>query len=274
MVLSPPFKGDGWVNGNGCCKEIGPHRFVMNSIKWALRPTEEFAIDWIRVDAQGRLFHGDPKDVKNWYGYGADVLAVGAGTVVEVVRDLPDEPPGASPTNLIMGQVGGNRVIIDMGNGRYAEYEHLVPNSPTAHVGDYVRQGEKIGLLGSTGNTDAPHLHLQIMDRPSSLDGSALPFVVDRMRLEGRIPLDLQELEDVMKKAEPVPRAHHGGHGRICSRDEAWRGEHPALCVLPGFLSCLPCSSQDRRIGVRRPFQYVSIAKLRGELELVGIWMF
>ena len=32
MVLSPPFKGDGWVNANGCGKEIGPHRFVMNSI--------------------------------------------------------------------------------------------------------------------------------------------------------------------------------------------------------------------------------------------------
>jgi hypothetical protein len=69
MVLSPPFRGDGWVNGNGCCKEIGPHRFVMNSINGALRPTEEFAIDWVRVDAQGRIFHDDPKDVKNWYDY-------------------------------------------------------------------------------------------------------------------------------------------------------------------------------------------------------------
>jgi murein DD-endopeptidase MepM/ murein hydrolase activator NlpD len=76
-----------------------------------------------------------------------------------------------------------------------------------------VRQGEKIGLLGNTGNTDAPHLHFQIMDRPSSLDGSALPFVFDRMRLEGRIPLDLQELEDVMKKADPVPIDRTGAKG-------------------------------------------------------------
>jgi hypothetical protein len=45
----------------------------------ALLPTEEFAIDGIRVDAQGRLFHGDLKDVKNWFGYGADILAAGAG---------------------------------------------------------------------------------------------------------------------------------------------------------------------------------------------------
>jgi ribose 1,5-bisphosphokinase PhnN len=78
----------------------------MNSINGALRPTEEFAIDWIRVDAQGRLFHGVPNDVKNWFGYGADILAAGAGTVVEVMRDLPNEPPGASPTNLSLAQVG------------------------------------------------------------------------------------------------------------------------------------------------------------------------
>ena len=101
-----------------------------------------------------------------------------------MVRDLPDEPPGASPTNLTMSQVGRNRVIIDMGNGRYAEYEHLVPNSPTVHVGDYVRQGEKIGLLGNTGNTDAPHLHFQIIDRPSSLDGSALPVRVRQVHID------------------------------------------------------------------------------------------
>ena len=48
----------------------------MNSINGALRPTEGFAIDWICVDAQGRLFHGDPKDVKSWYDYGG-LLAVG-----------------------------------------------------------------------------------------------------------------------------------------------------------------------------------------------------
>jgi Peptidase family M23 len=205
MVLIPPFKGKGWVNGNGCCKEIGPHRFVTNSINGALRPTESFAIDWVRVDEQGRMFHDDPKDVKNWYDYGVDVLAVGPGTVVEVVRDVPDSTPGILPPNLAIGQIGGNRVVIDMGEGRYALYEHLVPHSPTVHVGEYVRQGEKIGLLGNTGNSDAPHLHFQIMDKPSSLDGSALPFVFDRMRLEGRIPLDLQTLDDVMVKTnKPV----------------------------------------------------------------------
>ena len=38
IVLSPPMKGDGWVNGNGCCLEIGPHRFVTNSMNGTLDP--------------------------------------------------------------------------------------------------------------------------------------------------------------------------------------------------------------------------------------------
>lgn len=46
------------------------------------------------------------------------------------------------------------------------------------------------------------------------------------------------------------------------------------LCILPGFLRGLLCSSQDRGVGVGRPFQDISIAKLGGELEPVGIRMF
>ncbi len=204
MVLRPPLRGSGWVDGNGCCKEIGPHRFVMNSVNGSLRPTEAYAIDWVKMDAEGKMFHGDPKDVKNWYCYGAEVLAVGDGTVVEVVRDLPNVQPGVLPTGLSIGEIAGNRVIVDMGDGRYAEYDHLLPKSPTVHVGDHVRQGEKLGLLGNTGNSDAPHLHFQLMDRPSSLDGSALPFVFDSMTLEGRMPLDLQALDDASQKGTAI----------------------------------------------------------------------
>ena len=201
IVLSPPFKGDGWVNGNGYCKEIGPHRFVMNSINGSLAATEEFAIDWVQVEAQGRMFTGDFKDPKHWHDYGAELLAVAPGTVVEVVSDLPDEEAGKSPDNLTIEQYPGNRVIIDVGLRRYAEYDH----SATVHVGDYVRQGQKVGLLGNSGNTDAPHLYFQLMNRPSTLDGSALPFVFDSMRLQGRVTMTLDELDAMMKKSSPVP---------------------------------------------------------------------
>lgn len=125
MVIAPPFKGDGWVNGNGCCLEIGPHRFVTNPMNGTLEPSEQFAIDWIKLDARGHAFHTDGKKPEDWYCYGVDVLAVAPGTVVEVVRDLPDVAPGKNPEGLSMAQIAGNRVLIDMGYGHYAMYAHL-----------------------------------------------------------------------------------------------------------------------------------------------------
>jgi hypothetical protein len=205
MVMSPPFKGSGWVNGNGCCMEVGPHRFVTNPMNGTLDPSETFAIDWVQVDAHGFAYRTDGKTPEDWIGYGAEILAVAPGTVVEVVRNLPDVTPGKNPEGLTIAQIAGNRVIIDMGSGYYAMYAHLAPGTVQLHVGDYVRQGQKVGLLGNTGNSSAPHLHFQVMDRPSSLDDTSLPFVFDHMNLEGRVPLDLTSLDENMDKKVAMP---------------------------------------------------------------------
>jgi hypothetical protein len=205
MVISPPLKGSGWVNGNGCCLEVGPHRFVTNPMNGALDPSETFAIDWVQVDAHGLAYRTDGKKPEDWIGYGAEILAVAPGTVVEVVRDLPDVTPGKNPEGLTIAQIAGNRVIIDMGSGRYAMYAHLAPGSVQLHVGDHVQRGQKLGLLGNTGNSSAPHLHFQVMDRPSSLDDTSLPFVFDHMTLEGSVGLDLAALDEDMDKKIAMP---------------------------------------------------------------------
>jgi murein DD-endopeptidase MepM/ murein hydrolase activator NlpD len=69
--------------------------------------------------------------------------------------------------------------MVDMGNSQYALYAHLKPYSVTLQVGDVVTEGQKLGLLGNTGNTTGPHLHFQAMDRPSALKTNGLPFVFD-----------------------------------------------------------------------------------------------
>jgi hypothetical protein len=205
MVVSPPIKGSGWVNGNGCCLEVGPHRFVTNPMNGTLDPSETFAIDWVQVDAHGVAYRTDGKTPEDWIGYGAEILAVAPGTVVEVVRDLPNVTPGKNPEGLTIAQIAGNRVIVEIGSGYYVMYAHLAPGSIPVHVGDYVRQGQKLGLLGNTGNSSAPHLHFQVMDRPSSLDDTSLPFVFDHMNLEGRVPLDLEVLDDNTDKKIALP---------------------------------------------------------------------
>jgi hypothetical protein len=210
LVIEPPFKGDGWVNGNGCCLEVGPHRFVMNAMNGRLDPSEGFAIDWIKVDAEGKAFRGDGKKSENWLCYGVDVLAVGPGTVVETMRDLPDETPGVPPTITDVTHIAGNHVLLDLGGGHYAMYAHLAPKSLTVHVGDHVKSGDKIGLLGNSGNSTGPHLHFQISDRPSTLDVTSMPYVFPSMTLQARIPLDLVAIDDDSIKGMALPMNKSG----------------------------------------------------------------
>jgi hypothetical protein len=205
MVISRPFKGSGWLNGNGCCLEIGPHRFVTNAMNGSLDPSEQFAIDWMQVDEHGVAFKTDGKAPEDWYCYGKEILSVAPGTVVEVMRDMPNVAPGKNPEGLTMAQIAGNRVIVDMGTGHYAMYAHLAPNSATVHVGDHVERGQKLGLLGNSGNTTAPHLHFQVMNTPSSLDDTSLPFVFDHMQLEGRVMSALGALDDETIQGVKLP---------------------------------------------------------------------
>jgi hypothetical protein len=205
IVLAPPFKGDGWVDANGCCLEVGPHRFVTNATNGTLQPSEQFAIDWITVDRQGKAFRGDGKKSEEWLCYGAELLAVASGTVVQVIRDLPDEPPGVAPSNLTVPEIPGNHVILDLGGRRYAIYAHLAPHSATVHVGDRVKVGDKLGLLGNSGNTTGPHLHFQISDRPSTLDATSLPFEFETMRLESRTSANLDEMDIFSINGTPLP---------------------------------------------------------------------
>lgn len=54
----------------------------------------------------------------------------------------------------------GNFVIIDHGNGFLTLYGHLTQTS--VEVGDKVKEGQEIGLMGSTGYSTGTHLHYEL----------------------------------------------------------------------------------------------------------------
>lgn len=58
-------------------------------------------------------------------------------------------------------------VRIKHNNGLYTVYMHLKNNSICVNVGDKVRKGQKIGVIGTTGQSTGIHLHFQI-DKGSS----------------------------------------------------------------------------------------------------------
>jgi len=70
----------------------------------------------------------------------------------------------------------GNHVIVRSG-GVHAAYVHLAPGSVRVRQGQRVGRGEILGLVGSTGNSTAPHLHFQLMDGPDPLTARPVPSV-------------------------------------------------------------------------------------------------
>ncbi len=55
----------------------------------------------------------------------------------------------------------GNMIIIDHGGGLYTRYGHST--KLVARVGDRVKRGDVISLMGSTGRSTGPHLHFEVM---------------------------------------------------------------------------------------------------------------
>ena len=51
----------------------------------------------------------------------------------------------------------------------------MISGSISVKKGDKIGQGETIGRLGNSGNSDGPHLHFQLMDAPSLGTGRGLP---------------------------------------------------------------------------------------------------
>lgn len=56
---------------------------------------------------------------------------------------------------------GGNRVVVDHGNGLSTSYNHMSAN--LVKVGAKVERGEIVGLSGSTGASTGPHLHFEVI---------------------------------------------------------------------------------------------------------------
>ena len=213
MVLGPPLAGPGWVAAGSCCD--GPHRRSIQPVNGKLYLAQRFAIDWNGVDAQDRMVVGNPSLNSSWTFYGKKVLAVADARVVIAVDRFPDQIPN-DPKPVTIQQADGNYVILALGNGRYAFYAHMKPDSVRVEPGDRVREGEVLGQLGNSGSSTGPHLHFQLMNRPSALASDGLPYVFDRYRLTGRFPPFDDALAAIVNAGQPVPidSAGAGPHRR------------------------------------------------------------
>ncbi|WP_187588722.1 M23 family metallopeptidase [Gordonia sp. OPL2] len=205
LLVDTPLYGDGWLNGDGCCG-TSAHRMAANPINGRFWLAERFAIDWVRLDSAGKLYVGDPASLSSYAYYGDDIHSVADSTVVGVVDGLPDQVPGTSPTGLQLDQYGGNHVVAKVADGVFVFYAHLKPGSVRVKVGDKLSPGQVVGLLGNSGNSDAPHLHFHAMDGPDPLRASGIPYEFKQFTVAHRLRSE-DQLDQLITTGGPVPYA-------------------------------------------------------------------
>lgn len=75
----------------------------------------------------------------------------------------------------------GNSIIIDHGHGMVTRYGHLA--SYAVRPGRRIKRGEVIGYVGSTGRSQAPHLHYEVWVREQAQN--PIHFILDEYRSFG-----------------------------------------------------------------------------------------
>ncbi len=164
---------------------------------------QRFAIDFNVLDEAGLLATGDLNLNESYPSFGQPVIAVADALVVAAVDQYPDQVPFA-PTDITLESADGNHVILDLGDGRYANYAHLKAGSVSVEAGDRVEKGQLIGELGNSGSSTGAHLHFHVMDRPSVMVADGMPYVFDTFEMEGRTP-PLDEVITLGEAGEPIP---------------------------------------------------------------------
>ncbi len=170
-ALIVPFRGHGvlgqdWITSGG-------HGGFWNA----------FAIDLDGLDQNdGEI--SDASENAADAGYGREILAPAAGTVVYARNDVPTNPhPGEEPGDNwyrplhdpVMAYAG-NCVIVDHGDSEYSVMMHMQVGSVAVKVGDRVATGQVIGRLGNSGDAFGPHLHYQLQSGPQLFRDQPLPF--------------------------------------------------------------------------------------------------
>lgn len=222
LAFGPPLRGKGWLAAVGPSNTSG-HRRTHITIDGQPRIAQRFAIDFARLGESGMPFEGDPKKNESWFGYGAEVLAVADGVVASVqdgiIENVPLNPEMAVAIDV--NTAGGNYVILDLGDGRYAFFAHLKPGSLRVKPGDRVKRGQVVGLLGNSGNSDAPHLHFHVSDADSPLGSEGQPYLFESFEIEGKV-----ESIDAILAGQPA---------KLAPAREGRKREIPTENVVVGF---------------------------------------
>ena len=168
--IAPPFEGE-WLVLQGGRSPLQNHHLVAYN--------QRFALDLVRLD-NGHIFT-DTDDTGNAgvHSWEQPLLSPADGKVV-VARDEMEDADGANVVT-DAADAAGNVIVIELDSGLFVVLAHLRHGTFRVSEGDRVRKGDPLALVGNSGNTTMPHLHLQVQTQVDvwHSDNRSVPFAFE-----------------------------------------------------------------------------------------------
>lgn len=182
-TVLPPVRGE-WSAMNSPASKVPSHGVRLYG--------QAHAIDLVAEGPAARPAFGTGPGLRrpqDYPGFGQGVQAMGGGVVITAIDRRRDHRARSRwPAVMYMILEGtvrelsglsfllGNHVTIDHGDGTYSLVAHLQRGSLTVTAGDWIRAGDHLGACGNSGNSSEPHVHAQLMDRPTPRTAHGLPL--------------------------------------------------------------------------------------------------
>jgi hypothetical protein len=174
----------------------------------AASPPQRHAFDLL-VWRDGATHVGDGAANADYHIWGLPVVAPADGTVIAVENALPDIAPVGSTAEPVGEPVNadhpeGNHVVIQTAEQEFVHLAHMRMGSIRVEVGQRVAAGDGIGLVGNSGNTSEPHVHIHVQTEADGLNPAAqgVPlafagYLANGQRVEQGVPLQGQFVEHI-----------------------------------------------------------------------------
>ncbi len=164
-LFQNPFRAKAGFNGYG-------FHTLNNQVDQNLTPNNKLldyycgtrTYDWINGNHQGTDYILWPYPWKNMDENTMEIISASPGIII-VKKD------GFSDKNCVNnGNPNWNGVVVQHSDGSTAIYMHFKKNGITSKVvGDAVDAGEFLGLAGSSGSSNTPHLHFEVRDSQNNV---------------------------------------------------------------------------------------------------------
>jgi hypothetical protein len=172
VVLELPFNGV-WIAGHA-----GATSMTNSHLK------NRYAIDFLKLGSDNRFYKKKEDLVSDFYSYNEPIYSPANAKVTQVVDSLESDLMFQPDTV----NIGGNYVILDIGDEKYVYLGHLKKLSIAIKTGDSVSVGTYIGSVGNSGNSSLPHLHMHVQNKPTSDPNNRITYPfrftkIQRMRI-------------------------------------------------------------------------------------------